>query len=547
MKPIFEPTEDGLEIIDRIERHRYRLTTHDSVSAEPVDCDRIQYPVDAAIKIETDKITLPTNHYVYIRDKDGSMIVEVKPDQQTFLPKGNYTLDLSGPLKVYAQVNNSVQVYSDPQRTHIGFGEPSPVILGARSYHTRPARTITTTSDPTDIMQAISMFGSALKTKSPDRSYPTLRGHPPALEIGDVFSVPDSLKQPKTGIRIEIPPTLRHTFVVAPLVYYLGAEVTSGSEPRLVTNTGYSHMLNGEKGFEATIKRILKHIFFLDCVVRTEGISPLPLHERSTIKSILEFDIESIYEKTLNEQLEAYLKVPFSVIEPYLPEWRLEIQLEPKSDIAEFLPFISNYLATVNTNVKKGSNQHENTDKVQAISEFTRNNFVRSTNPIRSNDSIPEQNNETVSPSIQQLWKGDNTSKIASTTPLSAFQNSIGRNPREDPIEIEVICNDSDMNEELESVDGIYGDRETLPFKVTAHHNITTAEFEGILATECDFLHYIGHIDKDGFECSDGKLDGATIESSNVKAFLLNACQSHNQGLHLIEAGSIGGIVTLGM
>jgi hypothetical protein len=40
-------------------------------------------------------------------------------------------------------------------------------------------------------------------------------------------------------------------------------------------------------------------------------------------------------------------------------------------------------------------------------------------------------------------------------------------------------------------------------------------------------------------------LNASTIERSNAKAFLLNACQSHNQGLHLVRAGSIGGIVTL--
>ncbi len=36
------------------------------------------------------------------------------------------------------------------------------------------------------------------------------------------------------------------------------------------------------------------------------------------------------------------------------------------------------------------------------------------------------------------------------------------------------------------------------------------------------------------------------MDSVGVEAFLLNACQSHDQGLHLIDAGSIGGIVTLG-
>lgn len=546
MKPTFEPTEDGLEIIDRIERHRYRLTTHEPVSAEPVDCDRIQYPVDAAVRITTSMITLPSNNHIYIRGSDGTMVVEVKPDQQTFLPEGEYTIDLSGPLKVYAQVDDSVQVYSDPEQTHISLGETSPVIIGARSRHTRPARTITTTPNPNDVMQAVSIFGSALKTTSAERSYPTLRGHPPAVKLGSELAIPDELERPATGVKIEVPPTLNHVFVVAPLAYYLGAEIVPGPEPRLTTETGYSRTLSGEGSFESIIRRILHHVFFLDCVVRTEGITPLPLHERDSVEPILGFDIESIYEKSLPEQLETYFDVPFSAVEPYLPEWRLETQLKPKKETIEFLPFISNRLAAIDIQTNDGETQLPKPDQTQAISDFTRNRFVRSSNSVRTSDTTSEAITVPDLSTIRQVWSSQGTSEIVSTTPLSAFETSIGRNPRADPIEIKVICNDVDMDEELESVNETYGNREELPFDVTVHHDVTTTELKQLLATESDFLHYIGHIDSDGFQCSDGKLDGATLESTNVKAFLLNACQSYNQGFHLIEAGSIGGIVTLG-
>jgi hypothetical protein len=35
-----------------------------------------------------------------------------------------------------------------------------------------------------------------------------------------------------------------------------------------------------------------------------------------------------------------------------------------------------------------------------------------------------------------------------------------------------------------------------------------------------DFLHYIGHIDADGFECRDGRLDVRTLDRVGVDAFL---------------------------
>jgi hypothetical protein len=66
-----------------------------------------------------------------------------------------------------------------------------------------------------------------------------------------------------------------------------------------------------------------------------------------------------------------------------------------------------------------------------------------------------------------------------------------------------------------------------------------------VLASDADFLHYIGHVDPEGIRCADGWLDTNSLETVNVTSFLLNACQSYEQGRGLVEAGSIGGIVTV--
>ncbi|PSQ20278.1 hypothetical protein BRD01_14580, partial [Halobacteriales archaeon QS_8_65_32] len=84
-----------------------------------------------------------------------------------------------------------------------------------------------------------------------------------------------------------------------------------------------------------------------------------------------------------------------------------------------------------------------------------------------------------------------------------------------------------------------------LPFEVSMHHDLTVAELESILTSSTDFVHYIGHIEADGFECTDGKLDGGELESVGVGAFFLNGCTSYEQGMALVEAGAIGGVVTL--
>lgn len=543
MKPKFEPSKKGLEIIDRIERHRYQLTTHGETFPDPADTNEIQYPVDAAVEIQEEMITLPMNKHVYVREKDGSMVAEAQPPDPTSLPKGEYTLEISASLKIYLKMKGELYIYFDSDQTHIVIGDETRIIVGARSYHTRPANSIKTTKDPSEIMEAITAFGSALKTTSPERSYPTLRGHPPTIKLDDESEIPSDLNVRKTGVEIRVPPTYHYVYPITSLSYYTGAKVVPGSTPKLVTENGFSYPLTGKDGFETVVEKVLKHIFFLDCVVRTEGMTPLPLYERQAVESILPFDIKETYNKNIPGQIETYLEVPFVEIEEYLPEWRLEMQLEPTAESSKFLPFIANNLAVVR--VQKGSTEPQLSSDIQtdAIESFTRSGSIDGVNLIRGKDT-PCKNGISDITTIQQSWCSSNSAQITSTASLSAFQNSIGRTPRTDPIEIDVVCNDSDMRDELETVNGVYGTHEELPFDVSVYYETTTEELRRILSNESDFFHYIGHIDDFGFQCSDGRLDASEVETVGAKAFFLNACQSHEQGMHLVESGSIGGIVT---
>ncbi|MFC6765333.1 hypothetical protein [Natrinema soli] len=548
MKPKFEPTEEGIEIIDPIERHRYRLTMNEPVSLESAAADQIGFPVGSVVQFTADSIVLPTTEGVFVRDSEGMMLAKVSPADQAEFPSDKYTLDLSGPLKVYACVDSSVRIFSDSDQTYVNFAEKTAVILGARSFHEQPAGTITTTSNPSDLMGAVSAFGSALKTTTPERAYPTLRGHPPRLELGDEFHIPDRFDQLEHNIQIEIPATLPYVFVVAPLAYYLGARVVSGQSPQIATERGYTYELKGLDDFELSVKQVLKQLFFLDCIVRTEGTTPLPLHERQAIEPLLDFDFKTTYNEPLAKRIETYLEIPYKTLKPHLPDWGFEIQLEPTEEHIQFLPFLANDLAVVNIQDITSEPTPSEPIAEQAIKDFTRDDFVRSAQPysVRGDTTVAESSGPTKPSTIQQSWAGINDSEIVSTTPLSAYQNSIGRTPKDGPIEIDVICNDKDMREELESVNGTYGTREKLPFNTTVHYDLSTDILEDVLARDSDFLHYIGHIDEGGFQCTDGKLDAATVDSVGAKAFLLNACQSHDQGLHLVETGSTGGIVTLG-
>lgn len=523
MRPKFEAVEKGLVVKDPIERRQCILETNTPLSPELVTDNKIPYTMDSAVEISTDGFELSSNNVVYIRDSDWELIDEVQLNERRNLPAKEYTLDISTGIKLYINVNSEVEIQNSNRKTAIAFGQPSQITVSARSHHTRPATTVTTTTKPTDVMQAVSTFGSALKTTGSERSYPTLRGHPPTITVDSKLDVPDELTLPNTGVRIEVPPSLRHVFIAAPLAYYLGAEIVQGSTPRLITDSGFSYSLESEYEFDKTVSRLVRQVFLLDCIVRTEGSTPIRLHERQALEPVLEFDIEGVYGQPLTEQLEAYLSVPFEKIAPYLPEWRLETQLRTIPDHIEFLPFTVADLGTI-TVENKGT-----------------------TSPsidLRETGTDTTVGYESKAATASQSWDDGNT-EITSTVSLSAYENGIDQTPRNGPLEIVVVCNDQAMREELVTVYSTYGDRDYLPFNITVYQDLTTAEFEEVLSRESDLLHYIGHIDTDGFRCSNGQFDATTVESVGAKTFLLNACQSHDQGLQLIEAGSISGIVTL--
>jgi hypothetical protein len=536
------PEETGLQIIDSIERHRYSLATAEPVSPSPVSTDELIFPVDTAVSLATESITLPSVVAVYVRDESGSMLAEAEHFAYEEFSTGTYSIELCAPIKLYLRVEGPVTVSSDMEHTQLEFGPSTRVVVGARSHHDHPAATITTTTDPEDVMTAVSHFGSALKTTSPERSYPTLRGHPPTVELGDELDIPEEVEPPETGIQIEIPPENRSIFIAAPLAYYLGAQLVPGGTPRLVTDTGFEYALDSPLGFETEVAQVLKQVFFLDCVTRTEGFYKVDLHEREAIEDEVDLDFEALYETSLSTQLEAYLSVPFSVLEPFLPEWKLTTHVEPRADSVETLPFVVDDLAVIRVPEVEAIQSSE--VEQAAVGEFLRDGeLTRSA----SNDALSQSSyiQPESAPSLEQTWIGNGTPVGANKATTEAFEHHLSRAPTDGAIDITVVCNDDEMQAEWDAIEEGYGSRADLPFEVTFHRNLTTEELRNVLASSSDFLHYVGHIDEAGFQCADGKLDATTLESVGVDAFFLNACQSYHQGMQLIEAGSIGGVVTL--
>ena len=544
----FEPLDDrpGLAVIDQIERQRYRIHTPTPIALREAPTDVFQYPVGDAVRIRTRAIELPTVVMVYVRDDDGAIAAEVAQFESETLPADDYVLDPLTQIKTYMRVEDTaVEVTVDSDRTRIEFDAPTDLLIGARSQHDRPAATVTTTEQPADVMAAVETFGSALKAHDPERSYPTLRGHPPALEIGDSLDIPADIDSPDTGVTLELPPDLASIFVAAPLSYYLGASLVPASEPRLTTDTGFTYSLDTARGFESEVGRTLKRLFFLDCVTRTEGFHQIDLHERAAIEPYVDLDFESLYQRSLAEQAATYLQVPYDVIQDHIPKWRLTTHIDPVPANAEQLPYVVDDLAIVRTQQPQRLNQAS--VPAEAEAEFTRDDVI--TRAASSDTATAPPDPDYVEPqaedSLEQAWIGDSIPIGASKLTKAAFEHRLDRDTNAEDITIRVVQNDTRMEEERQLVDEVYGTRDDLPFDVTVHDDLTTAELRTVLTTDAEFFHYIGHTEHDGFVCRDGKLDVTAIDSVGIDTFLLNACNSYNQGLALVEKGAIAGIVTL--
>jgi hypothetical protein len=100
------------------------------------------------------------------------------------------------------------------------------------------------------------------------------------------------------------------------------------------------------------------------------------------------------------------------------------------------------------------------------------------------------------------------------------------------------------MLEEGTTARNAYGSNLNLPFDVTFHDNLDTEELRLVFESDLDYVHYVGHVREDGFECADGTLDVAPLDEVGVDIAFLNACDSYRQGEALIEKGAVASVVT---
>ena len=553
----FDSTCEGVTVIDHIENRKCEICTSGHTSIQDAPTHGFTFPVDKATSINTSEILVKHNNSVYIWNHNNIVIEEISQGGTQSLPYGEYTIEIPFPIKLYISIDSKIEIKSTPENVRIRFDDSTKVLIGARSHHEKPSGTIKITEDTSDLMKAISYLGSGLKTTTCERSYPTLRGHPPTFNLSEDFMIPSVLEKPETGITIEVPENYREIFVIMPLAYYFGANVVPGETPLIKSSEGLVHDLGGTpREFEDEVERVLKQCFFLDCITRTEGYYQVKLHEREEIEPELELDFSDLYNQPISEQIRSYLSVPYDIISEHIPMWKNIAHVDIDPDNIEILPYLINDLSIIRSNQTSHTTFQKTNTHDDELDKYRKNKQPMSTDDdiLNKNDifrpgETPKEGKKLIeipeSRALEHTLVGDGIPTGATKAIHTAYKNQLDEDPTDGDIDIAVIVNDKKMVEEGVIVDDIYNSRDQLAPNTELQQQLTKSELRQIFNQEYDFLHYIGHIGENGFKCADGDLDVTKLKNISIRTFLLNACTSYQQAIGLIRSGSIAGIATI--
>ena len=532
-----------LRVADTVGNEQYELHLESPVSPEPISTDRFTYPVSDAIEVELSGFELPGHVRLHIWNQGGELIEEADVGSgELRFPAGDYSIEFCRALKTYLNVPGPVDVEVNADGAKVRFESSVPVQIGARSPRKRPAGTITTTDDPGDIMQALSCLGDGLLTTTPMRAYPNLRGYPPEIELGETLDIPERIDPGPQPVSFALPRELPYLYEAAPLIYYLNADVRPGSTPRLLVDEDPVYEFD-PGSFHEGVKSLLGHVLTLDCVVRSAGPYPIESVEVDRLVEVITDDFSELYRTDRASRLRTYLDVPFKPVAEQRPPWPKTAHIEPGIQNVEAIPHLVSNL----TPIRAVSPPRVSGPKARqvALQRFTDSGApTRAARDVFDGDEAFVDTGSSVS--RHDIWVGSDIPISANDFLVDGYRNRLSRPSTDNhTIDVTIVCNEGWMTEEVETVQEYYAASDDLPFEITIHEDLDRASLAEILASETDFLHYVGHATTKGLECTDGYLDIGSISTVGVDTFLLNACQSYKQARELVKGGAIGGIATL--
>lgn len=503
-------SKEIFRIVDTLGHDTVEMAIHGAGAPEEHSTEPFEFPVERAISVDASSIDIKDNLSLFARDSDGAMIDTLLEHNPISLDTGRYLLDAGARVKLFFLIDGPAELTMDDEMVRVEFEESQRLVIGARSTHLQPQFKIKTPDEPQDLFEAISTFSSALKTHSPERSFPTLRGHPPLLEKNDQLIIPDGLGQPSHGIEIRLPPTRANAFTVAPVAYFLGAAVAPDEDARIETESGWEFSLGDANSVANSLREVLQQVFLMECVTRTEGLYPVELSERCTIQDRLDLSFSALYEASPSNRIETYLNVPYEKVSDLVPTWPVWANVSVPDEPLELIPHLTNELAIVKPIDRGGTNDFDQP-------------------PV---------------PVAQQVWFGPGFEPSLSKGFLEAYEHRLQLKPQES-IKVAIVLNESTLINEADDLKDEYATDGSLPFEVSIYRELTCEGLADILRRPFDLFHFVGHTEANGFQCTDGLLNVANLAESRISYFFLNSCSSFTQGRHLIENGSVAGIATV--
>lgn len=534
------PRGVDIEVVDTAIRATDRMG--DSTAVEAVGWDETdqgyEFPptTDHVISGRTTELSLPAVIPELTEiDDDGELVNrrQVTAEEPYDLPGKRYALRVETPVIVDIHFDGPATLEAEEGGDLVlSFDHPEVVSLGFRSRLRYPRQTITIAPTTEGLATGIAHLSVALETTGPTRSANPERNHPPRLEVGDETDVPEGIARhvPDTGLTLRLPDRRRLLFPAAPLAYYLAAnvEIDPGASPVLRSEDGTVECRLGEPPeFQYRVNELLRRVFLLDSLTRYVAISGASPGDLDLV-SLLDADLAATVESTDVERLRTYLDVDFERISSALPEWHYVTYVEPSMENAAALPYLLRYLSAVYTPDAAPGRAGDDHARFQRVPETVPRRVVEdevhgSTLAWMAPEPPPDDRPFAVSTDAYE-----HTPRYLDRT------GNAGR--------VVVACADPSRRDVRDDAVDLYREYGPSSMQVEAHEDVTRADLADLFDRGADFLHFVGPC-SDGFACSDGTLDPAALDRSDVRLFFLDGPRSRRTGIECIRQGSTGGFV----